>query len=204
MILSMGRKKKVEPKDDGFKFEDILHSDAKRSIAAVFLFALALLFLLAFFDMSGVVGTWIDTVLSIAFGWGKWPFPLLLVIAGLLFLKHRTTTLADAVGFFGLAFGFFAILGLFHLYSGDETTELLKIARDGEGGGFVGFGFAYVLGLFTGIVAGTIILCALFIIGMIAAFNVSLIHFFERLSEKWRGVTKETEVPEVVAMTALA
>ncbi|HLC95085.1 MAG TPA: DNA translocase FtsK 4TM domain-containing protein, partial [Patescibacteria group bacterium] len=199
----MGRKKKVEPKDDGFKFEDILHSDAKRSIAAVFLFALALLFLLAFFDMSGVVGTWIDTVLSIAFGWGKWPFPLLLVIAGLLFLKHRTTTLADAVRFFGLAFGFFAILGLFHLYSGDETTELLKIARDGEGGGFVGFGFAYVLGQFTGIVAGTIILCALFIIGMIAAFNVSLIHFFERLSERWRGVTQETETSEAVTMASL-
>ncbi len=189
----MGRKKKVpvETEDDGFKFEDILHSDAKRSIAAVFLFALSILFLLAYFDAAGVLGTWLDTGLGMLLGWGRWLLPFLLVAAGILFLKRRTTTLADAVRFIGLILGFFAVLGLFHLYSGDETTELLKVARDGEGGGFIGFGFAYVLGNFTGKAAGTIILIALFAVGMIAAFNVSLMQSFERLQERLKRKPEE-------------
>ncbi|MDO8565914.1 MAG: DNA translocase FtsK 4TM domain-containing protein [Candidatus Moranbacteria bacterium] len=197
----MGRKKKaVAEEDDGFKFEDILHSDAKRSIAAVFLFALSLLFLLAYFNTAGVLGEWLDTALGMTFGWGKWLLPLLFIIAGLMFLKRRTTTLADAVRFIGLVLGFFAILGLFHLYSGEGTKELLKVARAGQGGGFIGFGFAYILGNFTGKAAGTVILIALFIVGVIAAFNVSLIHFFERLREKWRGKPQEEVVGGEVAM----
>lgn len=182
----MGRKKKApaETEDDGFKFEDILHSDAKRSIAAVFLFALSLLFLLAYFAAAGVLGEWLDTGLGMLLGWGKWLLPFILVSAGVMFLKRRTTTLADAVRFIGLILGFFAVLGLFHLYSGDEAAELIQVARDGEGGGFIGFAFAYVLGNFTGKAAGTIILFALFAAGMIAAFNVSLIHSFERLQAR--------------------
>jgi len=199
----MGRKKKAaaEKDDDGFTFEDILHSDAKRSIAAVFLFALSLLFLLAYFNTAGVLGEWLDTGLGVTFGFGKWLLPLLLIIAGIMFLKRRTTTLADAARFIGLALGFFAVLGLLHLYSGEGTKELLKVARDGQGGGFIGFGFAYILGNFTGKAAGTIILIALFSTGVIAAFNVSLIHSFERLQEKWRGKPEEeaseNEVPSV-------
>ena len=198
----MGRKKKkpVEPEDDGFTFEDILHSDAKRSIAAVFLFALSLLFLLAYFDTAGVLGEWLNTGLGLTFGWGKWLLPFLFIIAGLLFLKRRTTTLVDAVRFIGLILGFFAVLGLFHLYSGEGTKELLKMARSGQGGGFIGFGFAYVLGNFTGKAAGTIILIALFTVGVIAAFNVSLIRSFERLQEKWRGKPQEEVAEGEVAM----
>jgi len=189
----MGRKKKVpaEPEDDGFKFEDILHSDAKRSIVAVFLFALSLLFLLAYFNTAGVLGEWLDTGLGTLLGWGKWLFPLLLIIAGILFLKRRTTTLADAVRFIGLAFAFFSVLGLFHLYSGEGTKEFLQIARSGQGGGYIGFCFAYILANFTGKVAGTIILIALFAIGIIASFNVSLIHSFEQLQGKLRPKEKE-------------
>lgn len=194
----MGRKKKipVEPESDGFKFEDILHSDAKRSIAAVFLFALSLLSLLAYFAAAGIFGAWINTGMGMLLGFGKWLLPLLLVIAGLMFLKRRTTTLADAVKFIGLILAFFSFLGFLHLYSGDGTKELLKVANDGQGGGYVGFAFAYVLSNFTGKAAGTIILLALFTIGVIASFNVSLIRSLERLQEKFFPEEKEDIISE--------
>lgn len=194
----MGRKKKVlvEPKDDGFIFEDILHSDAKRSIAAVFLFALSLLSLLAYFDAAGVFGIWINTGIGMSLGFGKWLFPLLLIIAGLMFLKRRTTTIADAIKFIGLILAFFSFLGLIHLYSGEGTKELLKVARNGQGGGYIGFAFAYLLSNFTGKVAGTIILIALFAIGIIASFNVSLIHYLECLQEKFYPKEKEDALLE--------
>jgi S-DNA-T family DNA segregation ATPase FtsK/SpoIIIE len=204
--MHMGRKKKVqEPvEEEASVFEEILHSDAKRSIAAVFLFAFALLFLLAYFDTAGMLGGWLDTGLGMALGYGKWLFPILLFAAGIMFLRHRETTLADKIRFAGLIIGFFSILGLLHLYSGDGTDELMKVARRGEGGGFVGFGFAYVLNTFTGTVAGTIILLALFASGIIAAFNVSLVRAVEHLREKLRrapeeaGEGEEGDVPEEV------
>jgi S-DNA-T family DNA segregation ATPase FtsK/SpoIIIE len=188
----MGRKKKVqEPvEEEESVFEEILHSDAKRSIAAVFLFAFALLFLLAYFDAAGMLGKWLDTGLGMALGYGKWLFPILLITAGVMFLRHRETTLADKIKFAGLILGFFSLLGLLHLYSGSGTKELLKVAQAGEGGGFVGFGFAYVLGNFTGTVAGTVILIALFAAGIIAAFNVSLVHAAERLREKLKRTSE--------------
>lgn len=193
---NMGRKKKEgarqeSAEEEGFRFEDILHSDAKRSIAAVFLFAFALLFLLGFFDAAGVLGQWLDTLLGTLLGFGKWLFPIVLLSAALMFLRRRTTTLADAVKFIGLVIGFWALLGLLHLYSGDTTKEMLKVASAGEGGGYVGFGLAYLLGNFTGKIAGTLIAVSLFAIGMIAAFNMSLVHTFEKMSSRF--LKKETE-----------
>ncbi|PIP25407.1 MAG: hypothetical protein COX32_03765, partial [Candidatus Moranbacteria bacterium CG23_combo_of_CG06-09_8_20_14_all_41_28] len=138
-------------------------------------------------------GEWLNTGLGLLLGFGKWLFPLLLIIAGLMFLKRRKTTLADAVKFTGLLLAFFSILGFFHLYSGENTKELLKVASLGEGGGYVGFGFAYVLMSFTGKIAGTIILMALFAIGIIASFNVSLMRFFERLQVRWSRRTGVNE-----------
>lgn len=194
----MGRKKKEvveeEQEKSGFDWNEILHSDAKRSIAAVFLFALAILFLLGFFDAAGIMGQWLDHMLGILLGFGKWLFPLVLLIAALLFLRRRTTTLADAVKFIGLVVGFVALLGLFHLYTGETSKEMLAVAKRGLGGGYVGFGIASVLMNFTGKIAGTLITLTLFTVGMIAAFNVSLIQTFEKMLLRFKKEKTEEDV----------
>lgn len=198
----MGRKKKEEKDkdEDGFKWEEILHSDAKRSIAAVFLFAFSILFFLGYIDAAGVLGTWLDRGLGVLLGYGKWLLPIVLLLAALMFLRRRTTTLADAVKFIGLVVGFCALLGLLHLYTGETTSEMVAVAQKGEGGGYVGFGLAYVLGNFTGKIAGTIIALTLFAVGMIAAFNVSLVQAFEKVLSRLRGepvlVEGEEEIVE--------
>lgn len=190
----MGRKKKaVKEEEEGFNWEEILHSDAKRSIAAVFLFALAILFFLGYIGVAGVLGGWLDTGLGMLLGLGKWLLPLVLLSAALMFLRRRTTTLADAVKFIGLIVGFASLLGLLHLYTGDTTKEMLKVAEDGAGGGYIGFGLAYLLVSFTGKIAGTIIALSLFAVGMIAAFNVSLMHTFERMGNRLKGKTEGSE-----------
>lgn len=200
----MGRKKKVvKEEEEGFNWEEILHSDAKRSIAAVFLFALAILFFLGYIDAAGVLGSSLDTGLGMLLGLGKWLLPLVLLSAALMFLRRRTTTLADAVKFIGLIVGFASLLGLLHLYTGDTTKEMLKVAEDGAGGGYIGFGLAYLLVNFTGKIAGTIIALSLFAVGMIAAFNVSLMHTFEHVGNRLRGKTADDESsdPETEAMS---
>ncbi|MFZ3031513.1 MAG: DNA translocase FtsK 4TM domain-containing protein [Candidatus Moraniibacteriota bacterium] len=200
----MGRKKKVvKEEEEGFNWEEILHSDAKRSIAAVFLFALAILFFLGYIDAAGVLGSSLDTGLGMLLGLGKWLLPLVLLSAALMFLRRRTTTLADAVKFIGLIVGFASLLGLLHLYTGDTTKEMLKVAEDGAGGGYIGFGLAYLLVSFTGKIAGTIIALSLFAVGMIAAFNVSLMHTFEHVGNRLKGKTADDESsdPEVEVMS---
>ncbi|MEK7494490.1 MAG: DNA translocase FtsK 4TM domain-containing protein [Patescibacteria group bacterium] len=196
----MGRKKKGEAEkkkgkgkesdSQEFHLENILGSDAKRSIASVFLFTFALLFLLSFFEAAGIAGKWLESGSSTVLGYGKWLFPILLFLSGLFFLKRQTTTLADAVKFIGLLIAFFSVLGLLHLFMGDTNKELLKVAKAGEGGGFVGYALSYIFLNLTGKIAGVILLVGLFSAGVIAAFNVSLIHFLEHLKEKMLNFRK--------------
>jgi DNA segregation ATPase FtsK/SpoIIIE, S-DNA-T family len=180
----MGRKKKEkkiteESQDDGssFEWEEVLGSDAKRSIAAILLTTLGILLFIAFFEAGGAFGSVLDSSLGKLFGWGKWFFPILLFVSALFFLRRRETTLSDVVKFIGLGIVFVSLLGFFHMFLGDTEKELLSAAKKGDGGGYVGYGLSWVFMEFTGRVAGAVILSALFLSGLVAAFNVSLMHF---------------------------
>lgn len=160
-----------------------LHGDAKRSIVAVILFAFAALFTLGYFDAAGLLGGFLNTILGSLLGWGKWVFPVVLVVAGIFLLQRRQSSLAEFLKLAGITVAFASLLGFFHLYL---DGDMKKAAQAGEGGGYVGFALAYTLEKFTGTVAGTIILVALFLTGLITAFNLSLIRFFERLQARLR------------------
>jgi S-DNA-T family DNA segregation ATPase FtsK/SpoIIIE len=163
--------------DTAAKSAPFLHGDAKRSIAAVMLFAFAALFVLGFFDMAGVLGRILNDLSGQSFGWGKWVFPPVLMVVGTFLLKRKQSSLAEFFTISGLAVAFAALLGFFHLFLNED---LLQAAKAGTGGGYIGFFFASFLREFTGVLAGAIVLATLLITGLIVAFNVSLILFFER------------------------
>jgi len=183
----MGRKKKKnsdknnseEKNGKNGKMEWNIHGDAKRSIAAVFLFVLAVIFILGFFESAGVLGRYLDKIISLAFGWGKWILPLILAIAAAILL-YRKETLFYVTKLIGIAAAFLAVLGFFHLFVNPE--KLLEFAKSGSGGGYAGYGIAYLLIKITGTAAGAVMLAALFLVGVIAAFNFSLAGFFQRLA----------------------
>jgi len=163
---------------------DALGGDVKRSIVAIFLVAFSILFFLAFFGIGGSFGLLLDSGVGALFGWGKWLFPALLLVFAAFLLRRRTTTLSDIVKFVGLGIAFLSLLGFFHLFLGDSAKEMLSVAKKGLGGGYVGYGLAALLFTYTGRVAATVILSALFLSGAVAAFNVSLIHFLSYLKSK--------------------
>ncbi|MDD5084121.1 MAG: DNA translocase FtsK 4TM domain-containing protein [Candidatus Moranbacteria bacterium] len=183
----MGRKKKnvevIEEEEESLGLFSFLHGDAKRSIVAVILFALSILFVLGFFESAGLLGHFFNSILGKALGWGKWIFPPVLMTASVFLLKRRQSSLAEFLKLTGLAVAFVSLLGFFHLYL---DGDLLKAAEAGEGGGYIGFAIAHTLRQFTGTVAGTIILVALILTGLITAFNLSLIHFFERMQARMK------------------
>ncbi|QQR77590.1 MAG: DNA translocase FtsK 4TM domain-containing protein [Candidatus Moraniibacteriota bacterium] len=195
----MGRKKKTKEvsqpdleDDDRAESPGILHHDVKRSIAAVFLFTLGILFALGFFKSAGILGTFFDRVAGLGLGWGKWIFPFLLFLAGIFLFRRRTSSWSDAVKLGGLSIAFLSFLGFLHsLQSGD----LAQLAVSGRGGGYIGFGLASLFGKLAGTLGGTILFVALFLIGTIAAFNFSLLRFSDSLSE-W---TKRRDLNDVTS-----
>ncbi len=185
----MGRKKKeiVEAEQRERKIK--IKGDAKRSIAAVFLFALSILFVLSFIGESGMLGIWINKAVGAMFGWGKWLSPVVMIASGviLLFRKETSFYVSKLVG---LGVAFISILGFFHMYF--KMEKLLEIAKDGEGGGYFGYAISFLLLKFTGTVAGSVILSALFLIGIIITFDFSIVSFFQKLL----GIRKKDELPE--------
>ncbi len=203
----MGRKKKEEKntkesqnEESAFEWEEVLGSDAKRSIAAVFLFMFGVLFLIAFFEAGGALGGALDSGLGSAFGWGRWLLPVMLFIFGIFFLRRRETTLSDVVKFVGLGVVYVSVLGFLHLFLGDTVKELLTAAKKGDGGGYIGFALSYVFLEFTGRIAGAVILAALFFSGLIAAFNVSLMHFLATMKGRADRIMKRGEEPDEEAV----
>ena len=175
----MPRKKKKEEEEEENEsgWEEVIGGDAKRSIAAIILVMFGILFLFGFFDAAGPFGEMLDRAVGAVFGWGKWLFPVLLFVISIFLLRRRETALSDIVKFIGLGVVFFALLGFLHLFLGDGKDELIGIARDGRGGGYIGYMISYLLLHFTGRGAGSVILGALLLSGVVAAFNVSLAHF---------------------------
>ena len=52
----MGRRKKEDIEKEIAEKKAVVHSDAKRGATAIFLFALAILFVLGFFEQAGLLG----------------------------------------------------------------------------------------------------------------------------------------------------
>lgn len=182
-VYIMGRKKKEPaPVEEApqFSFGSILDSDAKRGILAVFFFAFSLLAFLGYFDAAGLLGEWINRGMGFLIGVGKWLLPVLLVIAGVFLLQRREAGMSDTVKFFGLGLIFVSTLGLLHFFAGSTSEEMLAVAKEGRGGGMLGYALAALFLKLAGGIAGGILLFAFFIAGIIATFNVSLVELFAK------------------------
>jgi S-DNA-T family DNA segregation ATPase FtsK/SpoIIIE len=182
----MAKKKKESKKvkeeieeEEVSSLANILHADAKKSLLLLFLLTFGLLSMLGFFDAAGLLGHWIDMGIGSLFGYGKWLLPILLFTLAGLMLFRKTTTAKEAVKYVGLIVIYLTILALIHLFMGDDAKSYLKVAEAGEGGGYLGYVLATGFFVLAGKAAAAILLLALFIAGLIMAFNVSFIGFLE-------------------------
>ncbi len=173
----MGRKKEKdeEYEGDGEDFISLqLSAHARRSIIAVLLFVVATVFVLGFFNASGVAGEKLTKLSGLIFGWGKYLAPLVFIYAGIVLLRKKVETRFYVTKIIGIALAFWGVLALMHIIPFD-TKDFKDMAQHGVGGGYVGYVLALGLVKFTGKIAGIIILIALGLVGFIVAFNVSLV-----------------------------
>lgn len=193
----MGRRKKEEIEIEKDESRSNVHGDAKRSAVAVFLFAMAILFVLGFLSdakivEAGPLGKFLDSIAGWMFGVGKFISPIVLIMAGVILL-FRKETLFYVSKLTGIFIAFASILGLIHILAYDYD-KMLKIAKLGEGGGFLGYIQAVVLYKLIGTIGGSVILIALFLIGVIVAFNFSLVNLIQKfIKEKTEEVEDQEE-----------
>jgi S-DNA-T family DNA segregation ATPase FtsK/SpoIIIE len=180
----MGRRKKQE-KEVESSLENVssISGDVKRGIVAIFLFALAVLFILSFLSEAkildaGSLGKYLNLIAGFLFGVGKYVSPLILVLIGaiLLFRKEKGFYIVKILGLF---VAFISILGFIHIVS-YNLDEMLDVAKQGKGGGFLGYILGYTMLKMAGVIGGSVILVAFTLIGSVVAFNVSIVNVVEK------------------------
>ena len=87
----------------------------------------------------------------------------------------------------------FMFLGLIHIFN--DFDQMIEVAKDGRGGGYVGLMSAFILTKFLGKIASVVILVGVMFIGIMLLFNAPIHPFFEWLKEKIRS--KKEELAEV-------
>lgn len=167
-----------------------LKNSVKRGIAVVLLFLLTILFSFGFLGSGGSFGALLDKIGGLIFGWGKWLFPVTLFLMAVVLL-YKKKTVFYVVKIIGLSIAFLSLLGFSHIFY--ENDSLLAIAKEGQGGGYIGYIISLALIKLTGKVVGVIFLLAFFIIGVMIAFNFSVVEFFINLIKKNKTETKELE-----------
>jgi len=150
--------------------------EIKRGVLAIFLFVLAGLSILSFFDLAGLAGSFWEAFLSIGFGNTRYVLPIVLITIGYLIEKEGEYDYT-ITHFVGVILFFLALNGLFHLWF--PTDMLLDEAVLGHGGGMAGLVLAWPLKQFFGHWAALTTLIALLVIALLFLFNTSLARLVE-------------------------
>ncbi len=180
---SNGKKTKDAGGEEGSKnkFDFSLSKDVKRNVAGVVLFTLAVLTTLGFFGLAGVVGDFLNDLVGQAIGWTKFIFPLFLVLAGVV-LFFRKETIFYVTKLVGLLIVFISITGLFHWFF--DSAKMRAAAQSGRGGGYVGYVVAYTSIKYLGNAGSLVVILALLLLGVIVAFEFSIVNFIGRFKKK--------------------
>jgi len=168
----MGRRKKTRDSRDFLVLPNFdLNEKAKRSIWIVILLVLGIVSLLGLFNLSGNSGEFLSKWLALIFGYGKILAPIILLYFAFILIRQERKTLLFN-NYFGLFLLFISYQTMFHFFF--SRPNWLELAKDGLGGGFIGYylsrSFFYVFGLW----GGSVVLAALLLISLVLIFNTSL------------------------------
>ncbi len=156
-----------------------LEKETKKGIFIVFLFLLGLFAFLGFFDNAGVVGVWLDYFLGLAFGWGKWIMPVVLLMLG-YFLYNEERFYVRFSNYFGLLLFILSFHTFLFLIIAQDKWQM--VLEQNAGGGYLGYFLATYSVYFMGIIASFILAIALIIISFLLMFDTSLVALFRNFS----------------------
>jgi DNA segregation ATPase FtsK/SpoIIIE, S-DNA-T family len=166
----MARRKKFNAFDYVPDME--ISSETKKSLFIIFILLFAVLSLLGLFDSAGAVGGYLSRGQELAFGWGKWLFPILLFWWSFLLYKKDRKYFRGA-GILGIFLAFISLQALLQIFL--PIAEWNDDIKNGIGGGFVGLFLASSFIKVLGFWGGLVVLFALLLVSAMLIFNTSLL-----------------------------
>ena len=175
----MGRNKKHRDKELAVPRPKLnLSQDTKRGVAVVIFVGLGLITGLAAFGFAGSLGRFLMQILAWGFGILAFGVPFLfLLIAVLLNRQQLPENKADGFYwriYFGALLLTGSLAGIIHPFYLGSSESALSLAQAGRAGGFLGAFFGGITFRFLGFTAANVVLFALFIIGVLVAFDIAL------------------------------
>ncbi len=169
IYLLMSRKRKRR-KRGSVKRDLSIPDGIKNSILAIIFVVAGVLSLLAFFEMAGIVGIYIDHGLASVFGWDRWVFAIVLFLIGwkAIFPDSKMLKPMGVVGIILFFISFNGLLNLLLALDSADTDEIFKA------GGYIGLLVSAPLAESLGFWGAFVISLGVMIISLVLAFNVSL------------------------------
>lgn len=156
--------------------------DRKLDMLGVFLAVVGFLTVLAMLSQtnSSFTGGWVNLIARV-FGLGMFIFPLALMIAGawLVLRNFERVPQLSAERILGLILLYIDLLVWMHFLAADSTGKaLFDLARDGQGGGYIGAVVLQALQAALGVIGGVTVLAAWFLMALALTLDVSILDLF--------------------------
>ncbi len=203
----MGRNKKDYDKEEKKERKakgpalDLSH-ETKRGIVVVAFVLLALLSLLSLVGLAGGFGNYLFKFLSQVFGIMVYIVPVLFLIVAISLYRQTEQQLEHRGVYFRTYLGAVlltgSITGLIHLFRLGDGVSAFELALEGQGGGYFGALFSYPTFTFLGFWAGSLVLFALFVVGILVTFDVPLKVFLPKKEESTEALALAEKMPTPV------
>ncbi len=192
----MGRNKKDKSRNLELNMPSLnLSPETKRGIVVIIFVVLALLSLLSLANLAGTFGRYSFRFLSAMFGVVAYVVPLLLLLVAISLYRQNGENLGQRGAYLRTYIGAIllagSITGLIHIFNLGSGAGAFDLAAEGRYGGYFGALFAQPAYSLFGFWAGSLILFAVFVIGVLVAFDVPL-HIFvpkKSVAEEKTGAT---------------
>ncbi|MFH0779725.1 MAG: DNA translocase FtsK 4TM domain-containing protein [Parcubacteria group bacterium] len=178
-----------------------LSPETKRGIFIVFIFIVAIVSVLSFLSLAGRAGVYIDFAFGVAFGWGRYIVPLILIILGYALARPLKYQIAIP-NYIGILLFIIGLHGLLHLRL--PLTSSFDLSFSGLGGGIVGYLISYPLLQYLGFWAALIILVGIFIASILLMFNTGIESLFHNTNifRFFQPIFKRGEAGEITEETS--
>jgi len=160
------KKKKRKNDDDGFSIG--ISQETRNSIYGILSFLVAIVSVLAFADLAGTAGQYINLTARTLFGWGFFIVPVAVSMLGIAFIKNLHQQIATSA-VIGTILFVLSVQGAFYAFGEGMMGE--RIVQ----GGYIGTILGHPLVIFVGFAATMIILAALVVISFMLALDMSFI-----------------------------
>jgi S-DNA-T family DNA segregation ATPase FtsK/SpoIIIE len=148
-----------------------LSPETKKGIFIIFVFIFGAICLLGLLDLAGALGAYLAGLQALAFGWGKWLFPIILISLG-WFMYNDDKYYIKGTNYLGLFIFLIVFEALLHYFI--SFNEWREMASEGIGGGFFGYyialGFHNILGFWGSLLT----LLALLVVSLMLLLDTTL------------------------------